>query len=271
MLQDLQKYKRIFSFGCSFTHYIYPTYANVLAAECNQATFYNLGKAGGGNSLIAWRLAEANQRFKFTADDLVTVMYTSFSREDRYIGTKWATHGNVYNNDFFDESFLKKYTDPNGYLIQNCATIALTNGYLKNLPCDTLILNGYPFFYNEWKELLDEHYIRNLKITYKDTFEGIPISLFEYLFPDMKSNTFHLKGLTYLREDGTMFKDAHPNPLSGYDYLKNCLGLPLTNIALDYAIYETEELKKCHTMQDIKNRYHEYNEQNFEKIKDMFF
>ena len=125
MIKDLEKYKRIFTFGCSFTSYIYPTYADVLAAECVQASFFNLARAGSGNSLITYKIVEANKRFKFTEHDLVIVMYTSFFREDRYVHTRWECHGNVFNNHFYNKDFVRKYADPNGYLIQNCAMTML--------------------------------------------------------------------------------------------------------------------------------------------------
>jgi hypothetical protein len=63
---DFTKYKRFFAFGCSFTCYIWPTWADVVSKEMPQAKFYNLGKTGAGNLCISSKVAEANNRFKFT-------------------------------------------------------------------------------------------------------------------------------------------------------------------------------------------------------------
>ena len=35
---------RIFCFGCSFTQYLWTTWANILGTEFHEAEFYNFGK-----------------------------------------------------------------------------------------------------------------------------------------------------------------------------------------------------------------------------------
>ena len=44
--------KRIFTFGCSFTNYLWSTWANILGYEFREAEFYNFGKSGAGNQYI---------------------------------------------------------------------------------------------------------------------------------------------------------------------------------------------------------------------------
>ena len=84
MIQDFSKFKRFFAFGCSFTNYAWPTWANILHQEMD-AEFFNLGRRGSGNLFTACRISEANNRFKFCDTDLVIVMFISEVREDRYI------------------------------------------------------------------------------------------------------------------------------------------------------------------------------------------
>lgn len=253
MISDFKKYNRVFAFGCSFTRYIYPTYADMIAQECTNAKFYNLGQSGAGNTLIAYRLVEANQRFKFNSNDLIVVMWTTVFREDRFVNNKWQCFGNVYNNDYYDEAFIKKYTDPNGYMIQSCATMTLGNNYVKNLPCDNLILNSWPLFNKEYVEVLDSEYLNDLKIIYSN-LEEIPISLYEYLFPDLDAEKFSLRGAKYIDYNGNMFNDCHVNPLASYDYLKG-IGVPLTSISHDYAVEQTKILGKFKTRQEIIDHY----------------
>lgn len=253
MISDFTKYNRVFAFGCSFTRYIYPTYADLISQECINSRFYNLGKTGAGNSLIAYRLAEANQRFKFDSNDLIVVMWTTAFREDRFVDRTWRCYGNVYNCDYYDENFLRKYADPNGYMIKSCAAITLGNGFIKNLPCDSLILNGWPLFNKEYVEVLDSKYLEDLKTIYAD-LNKMPISLFEYLHPDLDAKNFYLRGATYIEDDGSIFKDMHPNPLASYDYL-TYIGLPLTNISYDYAVEQTKVLENLKSRQEINNYY----------------
>ena len=85
MITDLKKYKRIFAFGCSFTSYLYPTWADIIYKSMNpDVEFYNLGKSGGGNLFISHRIVEANKKYEFTENDLVVVMWSTHARIDFY-------------------------------------------------------------------------------------------------------------------------------------------------------------------------------------------
>ena len=46
-----KKPTRIFTFGCSFTDYIWPTWANIIAYDLN-IPFHNYGRGGAGNQFI---------------------------------------------------------------------------------------------------------------------------------------------------------------------------------------------------------------------------
>lgn len=253
MISDFKKYNRVFAFGCSYTRHLYPTYANILAQECTNAKFYNYAQPGSGNTLIAYKLAEANQRFKFNTNDLVIVMWTTFFREDRFVNGKWQCFGNVYSNNYYDDAFIRKYADPNGYMIQSCAAITLGNSFVKNLPCDNLLLTSWPLFHKEFNEVLDPEYVDDLKNTYSNLNE-MPISLHEYLFPDLDPKKFTLRGAKYKEDNGNMFEDCHPNPLSGYDFLKG-IGLPLTNISYNYAVEQTRILENFTSRKEIFDYY----------------
>ena len=69
------KPKRLFTFGCSFTEWIWATWANILAYELD-VPFYNFGKPGAGNYYIANQISQADAIFNFTKDDLVIVKST---------------------------------------------------------------------------------------------------------------------------------------------------------------------------------------------------
>ena len=46
--------KRLFALGCSFTHYCWPMWPELLAQEYDET--YNLGMPGGGNQIIFYKL-----------------------------------------------------------------------------------------------------------------------------------------------------------------------------------------------------------------------
>lgn len=272
MITDFLKYKRLFTFGCSHTRHIYPTYADVLAQECSNATFYNLGKAGSGNTLISFRIAEANQRYKFNKDDLLVVMWTTHCREDRFFNGVWQCWGNVYNNNYYDEDFLKKYADSNGYLIKSAASICLGTKFVQSIGCDYLLLESIGNSETETGfDIYDEKYLVDVIKTYDNIWSKYP----PYLPTVYKNHPYHsledrANGAIYLLKDGTNFIDAHPNALAGYNYLKE-IGIPLTDKSFKYAVEQVEILKKCKTQQDILDVHKEYYDNQYKLIKQMFY
>ena len=94
--------RRLFTFGCSYTSYAWPSWANFLSLEFD--FFENWGLAGIGNRAIAERVAECNARHHFTKDDTIIVQWTSHIRNDYYLNTEsegsprgWKTRGSIFN------------------------------------------------------------------------------------------------------------------------------------------------------------------------------
>jgi hypothetical protein len=122
----MNNYKRIFTFGCSFSNYAWPTWADVIAIQ-TKIPVYNGAIAGLGNVGILHRLLEYDLKFKFNDDDLVLVMWTSWSREDRFLDGSWKNVGNVFNNNFYDDHFTSKYWSWDNDIIKNATSIILAN------------------------------------------------------------------------------------------------------------------------------------------------
>ena len=75
--------RRLYTFGCSFTQYFWPTWADILGQEFDY--YENWGKLGGGNQFIFNSIIECSLRNKLTPNDTVAIMWTNVTREDRYI------------------------------------------------------------------------------------------------------------------------------------------------------------------------------------------
>jgi hypothetical protein len=89
--------KRLFAFGCSYTHYAYPTWADVVSVNFDE--YYNFGRAGCSNIYIMNTLVAAEDIIKFNAEtDTVIVMLTGFGRFS-YLprNSIWKTPGDLYN------------------------------------------------------------------------------------------------------------------------------------------------------------------------------
>ncbi len=86
--------KRFFAFGCSFTYYSYPTWADIVGSQYDE--YYNLGMLGCGNEFIENMVHEADFFKNLTSDDTVAVLLTGYSRNDSFIEGQWRGRGNVF-------------------------------------------------------------------------------------------------------------------------------------------------------------------------------
>lgn len=240
---DFTKYKRFFAFGCSFTSYIWPTWADIISKEMPNAEFYNLGKPGSGNLCISAKVAEANNRFKFTDTDLVMVMFSSYTREDRWVEYEWMTRGNVFVNDVYPKDWVKKFADERGYLIRDAALIDLTTRYLKSLPCGSFTMMGVPFKTNADSPNSDSTEPNDILEVYKDTFANMKPSLFD----------LEITGWT---TDYKKFSDGHPSPIKYYNYLEK-IGFNLSESSKQYALDATQILLEEESRALVQTRFPE--------------
>ena len=71
--------KRFFAFGCSFTYWHEPTWADFVGANFEE--YYNYGHAGISNQLIMNRFIEVDDHFKFNSEtDMVIIALTGLGR-----------------------------------------------------------------------------------------------------------------------------------------------------------------------------------------------
>lgn len=227
------KYKRFFAFGCSFTSYMWPTWADIVSKEMPDCEFYNFGLSGSGNPLISYRIAEANSRYKFTDTDLVMVMFTTYCREDRWItNRKWIAGGNIFNNKNYPDDWVKEFADERGYLIRDAAVIDMTTKYLENLPCTSYCMLSVPFIYgSESPGGIKSGAPDDIRAVYEETFNKFKPSMYEL---ELRSSWKEL-------DKDYPFRDGHPSTIRYYNYLSK-LGINLTDKSKDYAKEMTDLL-----------------------------
>lgn len=235
--EDYPKYKRFFTFGCSFTEYKYPTWANIMQRNMPDAEFYNLGSCGGGNVFIANRITEANRVFNFCETDLVMVMWSTFCREDRYTYIKgWKLPGNIYSQneyEFTTEEYIKTWGTPLTYLVRDLSIIDLTTKYLDNLPCDSHLMFSVPI---DHQQDLKCHKTRYILDVYSDLHNDYPDNMLEL---ELDGDWVH--GSRYKTSWSDDYRDYHPSPLRYANYLKK-LNIYLSDESYQYAIDSTNKL-----------------------------
>jgi hypothetical protein len=253
MIENFSKFKRFFAFGCSYTNYIWPTWADVINSEI-QGEFHNLGRRGSGNLYISCRIAEANRRYNFCETDLIAVMFTSFTREDRYVNGQWMGDGNIYNQQYYPPDFVKKFADPDFYLIRDMALIDTTTTYIKSLPCESLILSAWPVDLLENNNLIEgfsEKVVSDCKKIYKNNIGTLDLRSWQESYYNINKNNpnFEKYGYTYVR-NGSQFSDGHPNTMTYYEYLKH-INVPLTDKSKQYSDQSYQKLLTCKNESDI--------------------
>jgi hypothetical protein len=244
---DLTKYKRLFTFGCSFTNYRYPTWAHILNKSMPDCELHNLGRAAGGNLFILNRLTEANKKFKFNEDDLVVIMWTTSCREDRFANDEWLLSGNIFTQHVYSDDFVKEFCDPVGYLVRDLSLVELGKAYLSTLPCDNYMMLSVPFNYQIYDKTEKTNDILN---TYRDLIKSFPPTLFE-----LGMNRSWTSDVEYIMSDGQLQIDYHPTPMDYYNYLTK-LGFELSPEAKDYAMESDNTYRTIKTFEQLQATFY---------------
>lgn len=214
---DFKKYKRFFAFGCSFTDYHWPTWANIISQEIPDSTIF--GKSGAGNSFIYQSLVEAHIRYKLNKDDLIMIMFSNVTREDRFIHNRggWITPGNLFHQSEYDEHFMKTSFCHHGYLMRDLNLIHGCKTLLNSVGCDYELMSIVPF------DSLKSDGLKMTEIDYlleyhTDTLSQIKPSVFETIFQNDWNTRLPRPKYKVCWSD-ELFVDNHPTPLEHFEYL----------------------------------------------------
>lgn len=216
---DVKQYNRIFAFGCSFTNYYWPTWADIIAHENPTADYNNRAMPGAGNEFILANLSQAMRYFNIGENDLVLIMWSTFYRHDAYRDRRWHTPGNIYSQDNIPHNTVITHLDDvRGFAIKDLAIIDTTMKMLESQACDSVCMWGvspqlqnyyglsqHPEVETDWKDV---------EVMYKD-LDGV-------ILPDLLGtgcNGHWAETFEFLNEDGTSYIDYHPKTLNYYNYL----------------------------------------------------
>lgn len=251
---DIKKYNRIFAFGCSFTNYRWPTWADIIAHENPQADYNNRAMPGAGNNFIAAHISQAIRYFNIGKDDLVTVMWSTFYRHDSYRDMRWSTPGNIYSQDMVPHDVLLNYlNDTRGFAINDFALIDITTQMFKSAEFDSVAMWGVSpklqNYYGLSQHPECEENWKDVELLYKDLDNDILPDLLGNGCDGHWSETF-----TFKNDDGSDFVDYHPKSSTYFEYLMN-IGFKLTTTTKEWvkqcdehtaSIVSTDDLPYIH-------------------------
>jgi len=127
---------RIWTFGCSFTQYFYPTWADILIHEVNQHNHSgeNWGRCGRGNLYIANKVQECHARNKLNKDDWVFICWSNYFREDAHTDKLgWHTPGQVFKQTQYTDGTVNGFGSAKYYAMRDLALIQSTRLSLQAL------------------------------------------------------------------------------------------------------------------------------------------
>lgn len=255
MKKQFKDYDRIFAFGCSCTKYFWPTWADIIGTEAKQ--FYNYGKSGAGNLFISNSIVEANLKHKFTKNDLVLVMWSSISREDRYKDNNWITPGNIFTQGEIPMEFVYKFADSRFYLLRDLGLIATTDTYLSNTNAHYEMLSMTQFIetqitYNNnmidtWYKDIVELYKPVINRVHKD----ICTTVYNGVWPTTPIRGHGGKGQT---------ADYHPTPKGYLKYIAKIFSdFEITIAMRNFATEYDKKVLSCKTLDDTQSFWKQQN------------
>ena len=258
-----QKKSRLFTFGCSFTMYAWPTYADFLAHNFDH--YENWAYPGLGNRAIAERIAECHTKNIFTENDTVIVQWSTHIRNDYHTfvpmqfdpnsflhvwfrennNIGWKTQGSIFNPNnrqfVYDDKWVQTFWDEQSYLMYSLNDMLLTQGLLESTGCIWRMtsIGDFSKMCTDIPNATDENISdqdniynnENFKI-YKDVLEHKnflePIGTFSWKDPS--------KSYEFVSQQGPWL-EVHPSHTQHLDYVKEVLApslnLEVSNEALE--------------------------------------
>lgn len=246
--------KRFFAFGCSFTKYVWPTWADLLAHDFEES--YNYGFPGVGNRAIMERVMEAHARHKFTKDDVVVIQWSSHIRFDwhmpkslEFIGRPkilgWQTSGSVFgplNCDLFPKEWHDIFFEEESYVMHTLNSILAVTSLLKHIDCtwymtamrdiETLHSDATAIFsdkdsVNRDKNALWEMF-PELRIYKEPLFDELQDKWLPSIEPWLTQHSDE-KYYTFLDKKGNPWEEGHPSVEQQVDWLTNNLRFKISD------------------------------------------
>jgi len=221
---------RIFTFGCSYTTYMWPCWSDLILYGNDGVNF---GRSGAGFEHTLYTLLEADREYKFTPDDKIVIVFTSPIRIDPILRltpyksqdkAQWRCNGFVLTSEY--EKYEGELYCVDGLLFKSFYNIILIDNYLKS--------KNLNFVFGS---------IDNL-FTYGDDETNLPETneLIEFVKNNIEIKLLNFKEyLTTIErtpnKEYKNFTDGHPRPT---DQLKWVNDILLKHIDLEINVNEDE-------------------------------
>lgn len=201
--------KRLFTFGCSFTKYNWPTWADIIGT--NYKTHYNFGHAGAGNYYISLKLYETHSTHQITSNDDVIIMLSSVNRMDIYdsITKKFKLNGNIYNSEhIFGEKFVRDVWNDEHSIYNTWFMVKTIKTLLDSIGCRYKIVEAFGLL--ETDEGFHITYDKNIKSIVDDYLHIV------YTKETLQNFTKKYNPPSYILSNGKL--DGHATIMCNHDF-----------------------------------------------------
>lgn len=223
--------RKLVTAGCSYTNYMWPTWADFLGASFD--TYINAGKSGGGNRLIYNNLMYLVRNKVINENDLVIVQWSALSREDRMkTGHRdWTTPGNLDWQDDYSDEFVQNYFSPIQQALELLNYAESLKTTFNSIGCEFVMFNMFDWHIDDWFgepcRPLSIHKQRGLLSDLKldlqlENFihrDLLRPSLDEYKLRNGQQQMYVNYQAEEGPEGGWTQEDGHPGPLTHLNYL----------------------------------------------------
>jgi hypothetical protein len=240
---NFKKYNRFFAFGCSFTQYLWPTWADIISKEIPDTYLY--AKSGAGNFYIYQAVIEAILTHKIDENDLVMIMFSNVTREDRYTKKDgWITSGNLFFQDTYDKNFIEKFFCEKGYLMRDLSLVEGIIRSLKETGVDYRLMSMVPFNSLASDDRMMEG-VDDVIDLYSSTIDQVMPSVLDVIFKgNWNSRPNRPKYHTHWSKD--IYVDNHPTTAEHLEYLLELFpSITFDNDTLHFVRTVTQQTFDC--------------------------
>lgn len=229
----------IWTFGCSFTEYFWPTWADILIKHASTLGHdgYNLGRCDAGNQFIASRIWECNAKYSFAPDDYVFICWSSFNREDRFVSESengrgnWVNPGNIASQGIYKNEFIKNWADERHYAMRDCMLITSTLKALDSLGVKVINWTMNPYLQPDTSNAFhSSNSVQEVIKTYNICFKYPSMMEFmDTLDQSIRLHDTKYKNRLRVSWDGRdPIVEFHPSPAEHLNYLQSfiCKDIP---------------------------------------------
>jgi len=198
---------RLFTFGCSFTQYTWPTWADILGEQFKVTE--NWGRSGSGNQYIFLSLIEAISSRKITSDDTVIIMWSTVNRHDWYREHQWHGHGDIdVNSAAYPTDVIENFlSDNKGALMRDLAYITAAKAVLKSANIPHEFLSIAPIINESYIGISKGMYVDDIEHVYSNTISLIKPSVLEVIF---HGDWFSRPGIAIGKTPPAVIADSSP-------------------------------------------------------------